>query len=186
MKYIKLFENFNNGIVCYHRSNDYKHMVKCDFKSEMSNDVALFGNAIYFCEVAEISQQLGKYICKFSINLKDPILDMNKNISSEEELIGLFNKFNEMFNLDIEYIDIDFDDLSGEFNVQYGEFFDNISERFNWDYNKYYKQFIQSLGYNSFKYFGTYHTDFRTERGDYGVCYGVYDTNDIKFIDGPF
>ena len=34
MKYIKLFENFN-GIICYHRSNDYKQMEKCDFRLKM-------------------------------------------------------------------------------------------------------------------------------------------------------
>ena len=185
MKYIKIFENFNN-IICYHRSNDFKHMVRNDFKLEMSDEVALFGNAIYFCDVADISYQLGKYVCKFSINLKEPVLDMNKKISSEEELIGLFKKFNQMFNLDIDYIDVNFDNLSGKFNVQYGEFFNDISETFNWDYNKYYKEFIISLGYNSFKYFGTYHTDFRAEKGDYGICYGIYDVNDIKFVDGPF
>jgi hypothetical protein len=36
------------------------------------------------------------------------------------------------------------------------------------------------------KYFGDYHTDFINQKGDYGTCYGLYNTKNIKFIDGPF
>ena len=152
MKYLKQFESFNTGTICYHRSNDYKHMEKCDFSIDMTNDVALFGPAIYFSETPDTWQGLGKYLCKFEIRMEEPVLDMNKKIETEQELINLFDKFNKMFNLNIEYNEVDFDDLSGRFDVQYGEFFGNISERFNWDYNMHYSKFIQSLGYNSFKF----------------------------------
>ncbi len=185
MKYLKLYETFNK-IIVYHRSNDREHMENANFSIDMCNDIALFGKSIYFSACPDISQQLGKYLCKFEIILQEPVLNMNKKISCENELIDLFIKFNKMFDLNIEYNEVDFDDLSGKFNVQYGEFFDHITENFNWDYNIYYRNFIQSLGYNSFKYFQNYHTDFITKLGDYGISYGIYNPNDIKFIDGPF
>ncbi len=170
----------NNEIICYHRSDSYEHMVDGDFSLDLMKDVALFGRAIYFAESSNISPQLGKYLCKFSIKLQEPVLNMNNEISNEEAN-SLLKDFNEMFNTEIE---IDFNE---DYNmVQYGEFFGEISELYNWDHNKYYKKFIEHLGFKSFKYFGNYHTDFIIERGDYGLCYGIYNTNDIKFIDGPF
>jgi len=170
----------NNEVVCYHRSNDYKHMVNNNFSLTESKDVALFGNAIYFSETSNTSSQLGKYVCKFGIKLKNPVLDMNQTITNEEAG-QLLLKFNQMFN---KKIDIDFNDMYD--GVQYGEFFGEISELYSWDLNQYYQKFIKSLGFNSFKYFGTFHTDFSTERGDYGLCYGIYDPKDVRFIDGPF
>jgi hypothetical protein len=173
-----LFENKNNtNIICYHRSNDYKHMVNNDFKLELSDEFAMFGKAIYFSESPNIDTMLGKYICKFSINLEKPILDLNKNITETEakELIG---KFNTMFNKNI---DLFYEDIQ-----QIGDIFYEINEDTNWNLTVYYEKFIKSLGYKSFKYFGNYYTDFINKRGDYGLCYGVYNPNDITFVDGPF
>lgn len=171
----------SDEIICYHRSNSLEHMMNADFSLEQANDVALFGHAIYFSESPNISQQLGKYICKFSIKLDEPVLDMNKRINGDEQqrLLDLFNK---MFNLNIE---TDIDDKLYP-NVQFGDLIGEISDTYNWDYNKYYQKFIKELGYNSFKYFGNYHTDFINQKGDYGTCYGLYNTKNIKFIDGPF
>ena len=169
----------NKGIICYHRSDDYEHMVKGEFSLEYSNDVALFGHAIYFAESPNISQQLGKYICKFSIKTQSPVLNMNDEMSAESANL-LLKKFNKISNAKIGY---DFDDEFGK--IQYGEFFNEISG-YMWNYNSFYKQFIKSLGYNSFKYFGNYHTDFLYNKGDYGLCYGIYNEKDIEFVDGPF
>jgi len=168
-------------IICYHRGNSLEHMMKADFSLEQANDVALFGHAIYFSESPNISQQLGKYICKFSIKLDEPVLDMNKRINGAEQqkLLDLFNK---MFNLNVKS---DIDDKLYP-NVQFGDLLGEISDTYNWDYNKFYQKFIKELGYNSLKYFGDYHTDFINEKGDYGTCYGLYNTKNIKFIDGPF
>ena len=176
-----LLKENNNEIICYHRSNNLDHMMNGDFSLEQANDVALFGHAIYFSDSSNISQQLGKYICKFSITLDKPILDMNKKINGieQQKILDLFNK---MFNLNIES-DID-DSLYP--NVQLGDLLGEISNAYNWDYNKHYHEFIKKLGYNSFKYFSDYHTDFINQKGDYGICYGIYNVKNIKFIDGPF
>lgn len=179
--YKELLKENINEVICYHRSNYLEHMINSDFSLEQAHDVALFGHAIYFADSPNISQQLGKYICKFSIKLENPILDLNKKINGNEQqkLLDLFNK---MFNLNIES-DID-DQLYP--NIQFGDLFGEISETYDWDYNKFYQKFIKELGYNSFKYFTNYHTDFVNQKGDYGSCYGIYNTNNIKFIDGPF
>jgi len=176
-----LNESKNSGIICYHRSNDYEHMERAEFTLEFSNDVTMFGRAIYFAESAGISQEFGKYMCKFEIKLQEPVLNMNDEITSEyaNELLV---KFNDMFNLKIDY---DYD-LLYEDGMQYGNFFCEINDLYNWDYAIHYQKFIQSLGFNSFKYFCTYHTDFREDEGDYGTCYGLYNRKDIKFVDGPF
>lgn len=174
--------NENTGeIICYHSSDSLEHMKKSDFRLEKANDLNLFGYAIYFSESPNISQQLGKYLCKFSIKLDEPVLDMNKRINGTEQkrLLDLFNK---MFKLNITT------DINDKLypNVQFGDLLVEISDIYDWDYNKYYYEFIRKLGYNSFKYFGNYHTDFINQKGDYGSCYGLYNTKNIKFIDGPF
>jgi len=174
-------ENRKEGIICYHRSNDYEHMVNGEFTLEHSNDVTMFGQAIYFAESPNISQNFGEYICKFEIKLQEPVLDMNSEITSEYAN-QLVTKFNEMSKLKISY---DFNILYDD-GIQFGDFFSELNELYNWDYSIHYQKFIQSLGFNSFKYFCTYHTDFRHTRGDYGLCYGIYNPNDIKFVDGPF
>jgi hypothetical protein len=172
----------NSGeIICYHRSNSVEHMMAGDFRMDYADDVALFGHAIYFSESPNISQQHGKYLCKFGIKLQGPVLDMNTRIDGQQQQ-QLQDKFNEMFSLDI---DTDINDLLYP-NVQIGDFFDEISDQYDWDLNKHYHKFIRSLGYNSFRYFGDYHTDFVNKKGDYGSCYGVYEPKDIRFIDGPF
>lgn len=176
----ELSKAHSSEIICFHSSNDLEHMENANFSMEMSNDVALFGHAIYFSESSNVDQ-FGKYLCKFSIKLDQPVLDMNKVINGREQQT-LLDKFNKMFNTKIE-MDID-DNLYP--NVQYGDFFGEISDTYNWDYNIHYKKFIQSLGFNSFKYFGNSHTDFIDRKGDYGLCYGIYNPNNIKFIDGPF
>lgn len=67
--------------------------------------------------------------------------------------------------------------------IQFGEVLLTLNDGGN---NKYFMEFIRSLGYNSFTHFQDYGTNFVTERGDYGSCYGVYDPGAIKFVDGPF
>lgn len=178
-KHIKPYNEYINtkNIICYHRSNDYKHMVNNELTINDADDFALFGKAIYFSDSPNISQQFGKYVCKFSIVLSEPCLDMNKSISIDEAK-NIVNKFNEMFNTKFE--------LFWEDIEQFGDIFNNINEDTAWDYTKYYKDFFTSLGYKSFKYYSNYHTDFINKKGDYGLCYGVYNDNDISFIDGPF
>jgi hypothetical protein len=171
------FDNKNTNIICYHRSNNYDHMENNELSIDNADDFALFGKAIYFSQSPDISQQLGKYICKFSINLEEPCLDLNKNITVDEAK-EILKKFNKKYNTKL--------DLFWEDIEQFGDIFDQINEDTNWDFTKYYKDFFTSLGYNSFKYFCNYHTDFINNKGDYGLCYGVYNDNDIKFIDGPF
>jgi len=186
-----LFESKTKEIICYHISDDLEHMENCDFKLEKANDLALLGTAIYFSSTSQIEFRpmyaTGRcYCCKFSIILDEPVLDMNKEITTQESN-KLLKDFNTMFKInDPKLNDYNFDnDFDG--SVQYGEFFGMISELKDWDYNKYYRQFIQKhLGYNSFQYFQNSYTDFRTEEGDYGRSYGLYDKKNIKFLDGPY
>lgn len=171
----------NKEIICFHRSSDLDHMIKSEFNLKYAEEMSIFGHAIYFSDSPNISPQLGKYICKFSIKLNEPVLDLNKkiNVIGQQNFVKLFNKF---FNLNIE---LDYDDKLYP-NIQLGDLFLEISQNYSLEYNKFYKDFIQKLGYNSFKYFGDYHTDFVNKLGDYRNCYGIYDTKNIKFIDGPF
>jgi hypothetical protein len=67
-------------IICFHQSNDAEHMMRGDFSLEKASGNGLFGSAIYFSESSDMSQQLGKYLCKFSIILDEPVLDMNMPI----------------------------------------------------------------------------------------------------------
>jgi len=176
-----LKENHGEKIICYHRSNELEHMIKGNFNLELSDDVALFGNAIYFSESPNIAQQFGKYICKFEITLDKPVLDLNAIVDGKMQQ-KIVDKFNSLSNNNFE---TDIDDKLYP-NVQFGDVLMEISDEYDWDFNKYYKQLIQSFGYNSFKYFCNYHTDFINERGDYGLCYGLYNSKNIKYIDGPF
>ena len=186
LKHIKLFESYiheyeefddNGGIICYHRSSSFEHMENGDLTIENADERALFGHALYFSSSSDTSQQLGKYIGKYSIKLQEPCLDLNKEISAieQQELVDRFNKIsNSNFETDID------DKLYP--NVQFGDILVEIADEYNWDCNKYFKELIESYGYKSFKYFGDYHTDFRHKIGDYGYCYGVYNNDDVQFI----
>ena len=169
-------EKRDNGIIVYHRSDNLKHMLDCDFKLEYSADNNLFGRAIYFSTSPNINHEyFGKYICKFSIIPDEPILNMNIKIS-KEHANNLLNEYNTMFKTNIEF-DFEFDIIS------YGDFFDNVGV--DWK-TKYFQTFIQKhLGFNSFKYYQNFDTDFVSKRTVYGSCYGIYNPKNIKFIDGP-
>lgn len=176
-----LNEASSKQITCYHRSNSFEHMERGDFNLENANEVALFGPALYFSESASISPQLGKYVCKFSIKLDTPILNMNQAIkgADQQKIVDLFNKLSKQnFTTDI-------DDKMYP-NVQIGDIFNEISDQYHWDYNIHFPAMIKELGYNSFIYFQNYHSDFINQKGDYGIAYGIYSPSKIKFIDGPF
>lgn len=148
-------------------------MLNNTFDLNKSESHSIFGKAIYFSESPNITSLFGKYVCKFSITLKKPILDMNQKITKERAR-ELVSKFNKMF---IEYMDVNYDDVS-----QIGDIF--MQDYYT--YSKYYEPFIKSMGFNSFKYYSNYYTDFINYKGDYGLCYGIYDTQDITYVDGPF
>lgn len=170
-------ENKSKDIICYHRSNDLKHMINGDLDVNKVGDNSLFGRAIYFSSSPDISSQFGKYVCKFQISIDEPCLNMNAKITikAAKELLV---KFNIMFNTKIL--------INTAFVKQIGDFFDVINDDTDWEYTKHYKKFIESLGYNSFRYYSNYHTDFMNSKGDYGTCYGLYNNQNIKFLDGPF
>ena len=124
-------KNFsNNSIVCYHRSDSLEHMENNQFSLEFSNsEDSIFGRALYFAQSPNISNQLGKYLCKFKIKLDKPILNLNKEIAPMEanKLLSLFNN---KFNTKIDYYNKDLVenvqhyDFSEDYDtVQYGEFF---------------------------------------------------------------
>jgi len=184
MKHLKLYENFAKGIIVYHRSDELSHMERADFDLSKSDDeFSIFGQAVYFSSSPSMSKALGKYICKFEIQLEDPILDMNESITLAEA-DKMLADFNKMFKTDYE---IDFTE-GYEDDMQYGQFFLEINDLDEWEPrpNTHFKDFIHSLGYKSFKHFTTYDSDFRTDEGDYGTVYGIYNTRNIKFVDGPF
>lgn len=183
MKHLKLYENFSRGITVYHRSDELSHMEKADFDLSKSDDeYSIFGQAIYFSSSPSMTKALGKFVCKFEIQADEPVLDMNDSITLDQAS-NMLSDFNKMFNT--EYI-IDFTE-NYEDTMQYGEFFlelNDLDERPR--PNTHFKDFIQSMGYKSFKHFTTYDSDFRTDEGDYGTVYGLYNTKNIKFVDGPF
>lgn len=183
-----LLEKKSDEIICYHRSSILEHMLVGDFQLSKSKDDSIFGSAIYFSSSPNISTHFGKYLCKFSIKLEEPILDMNKIIPNYEANTLLWN-FNEMFNLNVKYNFQD-DFLDYYKGVQYGQFFDMIMEYQRSDYTKYtknFKNFIQKyMGFNSFKYYQNEWTDYKLKKDDYGTAYGLYDNKNIKYIDGPF
>ena len=185
LKHIKLFESYsyetfdNNGrIICYHRSNGFEHMENNQLSIDNADDMTLFGKALYFASSSDISQQLGKYIGKYSIKLEEPCLDLNKEIDIEEinDIVVRFNKLSNK-NFTSQYLNEEYED------VQIGDILVEISDEYGWEYNKYFKDLIQSYGYKSFKYFTTYHTDFRNDLGEYGYCYGIYNDSDAKCIE---
>lgn len=176
-KNISLSEGDENKLICYHRSNELQHMENNDFSLELSANDSIFGKAIYFSESPNISSQLGKYLCKFKIKLDSPVLNLNQEMTNEQANI-LLQKFNKLYNTNIEY---DFNYLFE--GVQYGEFFLELQE---FEMNAYFTSFIKHMGYNSFVHYCDYGTNFITKPGDYGKCYGIYNTSNIEFVDGPF
>jgi hypothetical protein len=198
MKWIKLFEDYKNDwIVCYHRSNNLEHLKNAEFSLDYANNEnSVFGKAIYFASSSDISYQLGKYLCKYEIKLYNP-LNLNDEISNDkanELLTSFLNKYNvkiRYYNKDVLDM-VEYYDFNEEYNnVQYGEFFLQLSDIIYIHDNVqiYYHDFIKNvLGYNSFYHYSDYGTNFLTEKGDYGYCYGLlYDNEDmIKFIDGPY
>ena len=95
-----------------------------------------------------------------------------------KEINDIVERFNKLSNKNFtsQYQNEEYED------VQFGDILVEIADEYDWDCNKYFKELIQSYGYKSFKYFTTYHTDFRNDLGDYGCCYGVYNNDDIQFI----
>lgn len=180
-----LLEKESNEIICYHRSSSLEHMLAGDFHLSKAKDESIFGHAIYFSSSPDITTYFGKYLCKFSIKLDEPVLNMNKKISRYETNI-LLKDFNNMFKTNIKYnFQNDFYDFKG--GVQYGQFFDIISEYERTDYNKNFRNFIQNyMKFNSFKYYQNEWTDYMMEKCDYGTAYGLYDNKNIKYMDGPF
>jgi len=189
------FENFlleskEKGIICYHVSNKLNHMLNSDFKLEYADDFSLFGHAIYFSSSPNIvyfpSNGGKKYVCKFSIILEEPILDMNKEISIDEANT-LLHDFLSISKIKDKTLNSYMFKHNFENGVQYGEFFVKIASLTRWDYNKHFRKFIQNyMGFNSFKYYQNDWTDFQTELGDYGTAYGLYNPKNIKYLDGPF
>lgn len=182
MNYLKKYESFSSNdnlesIIVYHRSTNNKYLE--DLSIEKSRDVeSLFGKAIYFSSSPSTSSNMGKYMGKYEIKLDKP-LNMNKEISNDIAN-KLYSIFSTRYNIELESFDFDLE-YDG---VQYGEFFSEISQDTLWDANKYFNDFIKNyLGYNSFYHYSNYHTDFITEKGDYGLCFGIYNKSDIKFID---
>lgn len=197
---ITLFDEFileskdSVAVVCYHKSNEYRHMVNADFKLERSSSTSHFGRAIYFSEQPNIGEFFGKYSCKFSIKMDKPILNLNKRLTNKgiDDLIKLYNK---SYNKKIEKDFLFFRDN------QFGEFFESIrnmrmsnmiNSGIDWksEDNSTFGDFIKNkLGFNSFKYLGNKMTDFVTDLTTddcYGWNYGIYNPKNIKFLNGPF
>ena len=175
-KYDLFTESIKDGLVVYHRAKSGAHLE--DLKIDNAEHVmSLFGKAIYFSSSPMTSNELGNFIGKYEISLDNP-LNMNIEISNE--------KANELYSIFYKRYSIGFDeyDFNDEYeNVQFGEFFGEISESSNWEHNKHFYDFIKNyLGYNSFYHYSSYHTDFITEEGDYGLSYGIYNEDDITFI----
>jgi hypothetical protein len=169
------------GIIVYHLSDELSHLKRCDFRLDLASDVALFGKAIYFSTSLNIRLTgSDKYFgCKYLIYPDEPMLNMNDKLSQKNAKI-LLDDFNTMFKTNVRKDILD--------RVYcYGDFFEQAGGSL-WEINnKYFKPFIQEhLGFNSFKYYQTEYTDFRHSKGDYGICYGLYNPKSIKFVDGPF
>ena len=183
-------------VIAYHLSNQLEHMLQADFRMEYSSDYSIFGKAIYFSsspdiQYAPMNEGKKPYCCKFEITLEEPILDMNRLIpvfeadrllkdfksimEDKHESLYLRGLLNYTFKKE-------YDDT-----IQMGEFFERVGSFGNDGLTKYYHYFIHNyLGYNSFQYFQNSYTDYVTEKGDYGISYGVYNKKNIKFLDGPF
>ena len=180
MKYIRNINEFMNQktlFTVYHRSNSNNHLEKLNFEKADSED-SVFGQAIYFSSSSDTTSQLGHYMGKYEIVLDNPL---NLNIEFSP------NRANELMNIFIKKYDIEDDeyDFNNEYDVvSYGNLFLEIQE-FSWgESSKYIHDFITSyLGFNSFYHYSDYGTNFIDDFGDYGFCYGVYNENDIKFID---
>ena len=129
-----LLESKDKGIICYHVSNNLDHMLKSDFRLEYADDLSLFGHAIYFSSSPNISyfplSGGKKYICKFSITLEEPVLNMNKEISFSEAntLLHDFISMSKIENRKLELYNFENDyDYRDDDNVQYGSFFEKIA-----------------------------------------------------------
>jgi len=204
MDHFKKYEQFllesesKNKVIAYHLSNQLEHMLKADFRMEYSSEDSIFGKAIYFSSTPNIryypmNEGRKTFCCKFEITLEEPLLDMNRDIPIFEanRLLKDFNEIMEDTNPNFLHKDgynLQRYNFESEFDetVQMGEFFETIMNHGD-DLGKYFHFFIRKyLQYNSFQYFQNSHTDYITERGDYGISYGVYDKKNIKFLDGPF
>ena len=178
-----------NKVIVYHFSNQLKHMLNSDFDIGHSRNTSIFGKAIYFSSSPDIKflpMNAGKktFCCKFELTLEEPLLDMNRLIPVYEanRLLKDFKIIveNKEPNKIYDYFNYDFEKNFLE-TIQMGEFFDKIY------ITKYFDFFIHKyLGYNSFQYFQNSRTDYITQKGDYGISYGVYDKKNIKYVDGPF
>lgn len=195
--YLKEEINNNNNqkeIIVFHRSNSLEHMKNNQFDLEYSDkEYSIFGRALYFASSGQISNQLGKYLCKFKIKLDKPILNLNKIITNKQAN-NLLKLFNQKYNTKIDYYNKQMGESINTFDfnenydgIQYGEFFLELQDILKPQPNQYYEDFIRNvLKYNSFVHYGSYGTDFITEKGDYGLVYGIYNPKDIKFVEGPY
>jgi hypothetical protein len=182
MKNIKLYEEFkNNGksIVVYHRTSSQEHLEDLSFEHS-DDEESVFGQAVYFSSSSDTSYQLGEYMGKYEIVLDKP-LNLNIDIGNDKAN-DIMNIFLVKYGLE-SYLDyMDFNDSYD--NISYGNLFLELQDLTWGESNKYYFDFIKNyLGYNSFYHYSDYGTNFIDELGDYGMCYGIYEDSDIKFID---
>lgn len=191
-QYNKLYENINQTVIGYHRTNSPDKIANNGLSLKYADDkYSIFGKALYFSSKPDISNQFGKSTLKFEIYLQPPLLNMNKQIKPEEANKLLYT-FAKRYSLEVPTtFDKDYNKIPYSFNeyyysVMYGEFFLELSEIFNAEgvnANAYFYDFIHNyLNYNSFYHFQNYHTDFIEKKGDYGYAFGVYDNSNVKFI----
>lgn len=187
MKYLESIDEFEKWMTVFHRSDDYQHMERGDFSLEKADEESsIFGKALYFASSPDISGQLGKYKCKFKIKLNQPVLNMNKEMTCQEA-DKLMEDFVNRYNLELPINESDeIYSFSDEYDgVQYGDLFLEMQNML--EGNKYFMDFIRNfLKYDSFIHYCDYGTNFITEKGDYGFCYGIYNPEHIRYVDGPF
>lgn len=164
------------SIFVYHRSNTWEHMENNDFRSDKMSTDSMFGKAFYFSSGYDFDSSFGRCVGGFLIRVEEPCLDLNQVIdfNLHKDLMTRINKLIKP----VEPIIHEYSD-----DIQFGQVMSDIfyEEAHNYDDLKF-DQVIKSYGCNSFKYYMDYYTDFNTQLGDYGICYGIYDPSDIKFV----
>lgn len=171
-------------LTVFHRSNDLSHMKQANFSLDYADGGnSIFGAAFYFSSSNAISKQLGKHMGEFTIELAQPSLNMNDQLTVTQAQ-NLWHSFLQKTGLKVsysergdEYDEYDFDDYGA---VDFGNFFLELQDKVP-NSNAHFKDFIQGLGFKSFFHYQDFGTNF-VEEEDCGYCYGIYDPSCIKYI----
>jgi hypothetical protein len=187
-----------NQVIAYHASDNRDLGDVIPFDDEHDSGLNMFGKGIYFASNPDSDLgKFGRYTNKYILTLNNPL---NLNITLQpKEMQPLLLKFckaeqPKQISLFQEKISLSKNQFTkplqwGNFIFKAIDIYDSLYKQRNpqssiLDSDSYHviQPFIKSLGYDSMYHYSNERTDFSTTPTDYGYCYIVFSSKQIKSV----